>query len=338
MRAIIFIVILLNILFSTQYAEAQTIKLGTLAPDGSPWYTSLRDMDERWKEASNDEVRLKIYPGGILGDEADMIRRMRIGQLHAATLSAVGLGQIIPEINAIQMPLLFDSYEELDYVREKLTPRFEKLLEDKGFIVLSWGDAGWVHIFSQKPVVYPNDLKGQKIFVWAGESETFAAWKAAGFHPVEVAATDILTSLQTGLVNVYNTTPLLSLSFQWFALAKNMTDLPWMPFIGATVITKKRWEQIPDEIRPALKNIAMSNSGNLKAEIRALDKKAVEVMKKQNLVVHHVPLEAENEWKRMADKYVYDEFLDKLFPREIFEEVRRLLDEYRAQKFMVEEQ
>ena len=104
MRAIIFIVILLNILFSTQYAEAQTIKLGTLAPDGSPWYTSLRDMDERWKEASNDEVRLKIYPGGILGDEADMIRRMRIGKLHAATLTAVGLGQIIPEINAIQIP------------------------------------------------------------------------------------------------------------------------------------------------------------------------------------------------------------------------------------------
>lgn len=338
MRAIIFIVILLNILFSTQYAEAQTIKLGTLAPDGSPWYTSLRDINERWKEASNDEVRLKIYPGGVLGDEADMIRRMRIGQLHAATLSAVGLGLIIPEINAIQMPLLFDSYEELDYVRDKLTPRFEKLLEDKGFIVLFWGDAGWVHIFSQKPVVYPNDLKGQKIFVSAGESETFAAWKAAGFHPVEVAATDMLTSLQTGLVNVYNTTPLLSLSFQWFALAKNMTDLPWMPFIGATVITKKRWEQIPDEIRPALKNIAMSNGGNLKAEIRALDKEAVEVMKNHNLVVHHVPLEAENEWKRMADKYVYDEFLDKLFPRDIFEEAKKLLDEYRAQKFMVEEQ
>lgn len=332
MRLINSILILLNILLSIQLAEAQTVKLGTLAPAGSPWHISLRNMGEKWKDTKESKVKLKIYPGGVLGDEADMVRRMRIGQLHAATLTWVGLSQIIPEIGALQMPFIFDSDEELDYVRDKLNPKLEALLESKGFIVLYWGNVGWVHIFSQEPVVSPIDLKGQKIFVWAGDAETFAAWKAAGLHPVGVAATDILPSLQTGLINVYSATPLLSLSFQWFALARNMTDLPWAPLIGATVITRKKWEQIPKELRPTLLQIARSSSSNLKHEIQKFEKEAVKVMKKHGLVVHPVPPEIVAEWKEFAVKYVYDEFIGKSVPQDMFKEVKKLLKEYRVLK------
>jgi TRAP-type C4-dicarboxylate transport system substrate-binding protein len=310
-----------------------TIKVGTLAPDGSTWYTALRDMGEEWEKATEGKVNIRIYPGGVAGDEADMVRKMRIGQIHAAAITDVGLSSIIPEIKAFQMPMMFNSYEELDYVRDKLAPKLEQLLANRGFIVLNWGDAGWVHIFSQKPVIYPKDLKiqDQKIFVWAGGTSNFNAWKAAGFHPVEVAATDIFMSLQTGLINTFTTTPLVALSYQWFALARNMCDLAYAPLCGATIITKDAWEKIPEDVRPKLLQAARLNGEKLKKEIRQMDNEAIKVMEKHGLVKQPIPTEARKEWKDMTEKYLYPELLANEVPKDMYKEVLGLLQEYRAQ-------
>lgn len=313
-------------------ANAQTIKLGTLAPEGSPWYESLTDMGQTWSKETSGKIDVKIYPGGVIGDESDMVRKMRIGQLHAAALTVVGLSQIIPEINVFQLPLLFDSYEELDYVRDRVAPKLEKLLEEKGFIVLNWADAGWVHVFSQRPVIYPKDLQKEKIFVWAGQTQAFNAWKVAGFHPVEVSATDIITSLQTGLITSFLTTPLAALSFQWFALAQNMSDFRYAPLIGATVITKKKWDSLPAKTRDLLKPAAASSGQKLKDEIRALDKKAIDIMKKNGLKVHTVTEDAVVEWRKVADQHVYGEYLEQTVPKYMFDEVQKLLKEFRAAK------
>lgn len=332
-RLIAGLIITGSIFLSLQQAYCLTIKVGTLAPDGSTWYTALRDMGEEWEKATEGKVNIRIYPGGVAGDEVDMVRKMRIGQIHAAAVTDVGLSSIIPEIAAFQMPMMFNSYEELDYVRDRLASRLEQLLASRGFIVLSWGDAGWVHIFSQKPVIYPNDLKlqDQKIFVWAGGTSTFNAWKAAGFHPVEVAAPDIFMSLQTGLINTFTTTPLIALSYQWFAHAKNMCDLAYAPLCGATVITKEAWERIPEDIRPKLLQAAKSNGERLKKEIREMDVEAIKVMEKHGLVKQPIPEEARKEWKDMTEKYLYPELLKREVPQDMYEEVLALLHEYRAQ-------
>ena len=321
------------IFFSLEQVYCQTIKIGTLAPDGSAWYTALRDMGEEWARVTAGKVNIKIYPGGVAGDEVDMVRKMRIGQLHAAAITDVGLSSIIPEINAFQMPMMFNSYEELDYVRDKMAPELEELLESKGFIVLNWGDAGWVHIFSQKPVVYPQDLRtqDQKIFVWAGATGTFNAWKAAGFHPVEVAAPDIFMSLQTGLINTFTTTPLVALSYQWFALAKNMCDLAYAPLCGATIITKEKWEEIPDEIKPKLLEAAFLTGEQLKKQIRAMDNEAVKVMEKHGLIKQPIPQDAKKEWKDMTEKYLYPELLARKVPQDMYMEILGLLQKYRSE-------
>ena len=320
------------VFLSFEPAYCQIVKIGTLAPDGSTWYATLRDMGREWERATDGELHIKIYPGGVAGDEVDMVRKMRIGQLHAAAITDVGLSSIIPEIKAFQMPMMFNSYEELDYVRGKLAPKLEGLLANKGFIVLNWGDAGWVHIFSQKPVIYPQDLKTQeqKIFVWAGATETFNAWKAAGFHPVEVAAPDIFISLQTGLINTFTTTPLVALSYQWFALAKNMCDLAYAPLCGATIITKEKWQQIPEDIRPKLLHAARSKGEKLKIEIRAMDDEAVKVMEKHGLIKHSIPQKARKEWKDMTETYLYPELLAREVPQDIYMEIQGLLHEYRT--------
>jgi TRAP-type C4-dicarboxylate transport system substrate-binding protein len=148
------------LLFAAAPAGAQqVIKLGTIAPEGTPWLDAIRDMGEQWKAATDGKIEFRIYPGGVVGDDPDMVRKMRIGQLQAAALSNTGLYDIAHEMQALQMPMMIQSYEELDYVRDRIAPKLEKILEGKGFKVLNWGDAGWVHFFAQQPILRPDDLK-----------------------------------------------------------------------------------------------------------------------------------------------------------------------------------
>ena len=299
-------------------ASAQTIK-----------HEIIRDMAEAWKTAPGADIEVRIYPGGVAGDEADMIRKMRIGQLHAAALTGAGLAKIAPEIQALQMPMMLRSDAELDYVRQRVGPRLEAILEAKGFKLLTWGDAGWVHVFAQRPVVYPDDLKPLKLFTWAGDTATLEAWQKAGFRPVPLAATDIHTALQSGLINAFTTTPIAALSFQWFGLAKHMTDLKWAPLVGAIVISTRTWRALPDEAKPHLLGAARAAGARLKQAVPKLGAEAVEVMKKHGLVVHQVPDDAAAAWERGA-RAGYASLVDVVVPAEMVAEVERLRDAYRA--------
>ena len=154
---------LLMLLPATASADV-TIKMATLAPEGTSWYKNLRKMGDEWTRISNGEVKLKIYAGGVVGNETVMLRKMRIGQLHSAAVTNLGLLEIDPNAQVVSTPMLIQTYEELDYVMEKLSPEIERRIEDNGFIVLSWGDAGWVHLFSKEPLTNPADVGKLKIF------------------------------------------------------------------------------------------------------------------------------------------------------------------------------
>ena len=162
------ILVLSALFFLVTPASALTIKLGTLAPEGSPWYNIIRDMADAIKEETGGKIRFRIYPGGVAGDDPDMVRKLRIGQLHAAVLSGTGLYDIAPETQALMMPMMLASYEEFDYVMTRIAPKLEAILESKGFKVLNWGDAGWLHFFTQTPVVRPDDLRPLRLFAWTG--------------------------------------------------------------------------------------------------------------------------------------------------------------------------
>lgn len=322
-------VVLLACVLAVPPASAQTIKLGTLAPEGSPWHGIIRDMTEAWKQATRGKIQARIYPGGVAGDDPDMVRKMRVGQLHAAALSGAGLYDIAPEIQALQMPMMLASYEELDYVRERLAPKLEGILEARGFKVLNWGDAGWVYFFTQKPVVRPEDLKPLRLFVWSGDTAYVEAWKDAGFRPVPLAATDIHTALQSGLITALPATPLAALSFQWFGSAKHMTHLRWAPLVGATVISVRKWQEVPDDMKPLLLESAREAGARVRRETRQLGDDAVEIMKRHGLTVHTVPPEAVAQWERSA-RDGYAKIVGKAVPADMVAEVERLRDEYRA--------
>ncbi len=322
--------ILAAVLLFAAPAAPQTIKMGTLAPEGSPWHQTLQMMGERWRKLSGGQAKLVIYPGGVLGDEPDMVNKMRIGQIQAAGISGAGLSGIEPGVMALQIPMMFDSYQELDYVRERVTPRLEKLIEDRGYVVLNWGDVGWVHFFTTKPVSRLAELRQLKLFTWAGgDTETLELWKANGFRAVPLAATDILTGLQTGLIEAVPTTPLYALLNQSFGIARNMIDVKWAPLIGATVITRSAWNSLPAAQRPAMLDAARATGAALRDDIRKMGDDAVETMRKRRLQVIQVDAAALADWRRTAEG-VYPKLRGALVPADLFDEVLRARDEYRS--------
>jgi TRAP-type C4-dicarboxylate transport system substrate-binding protein len=308
--------------------HAATLKLGTLAPKGSPWHKALQDLAAKWAKLSGGKVKLRIYPGGIAGDEPDMVRKMRIGQLHAAALTGAGLARIAQEVQALQMPMMFRSDAELDHVRGKLGAKLEGALQARGTRVLNWVDAGWIYFFTQKPVVTPEDLKPLKMFSWVGDSAYVEAWRASGYNPVPLPATEIHTGLSSGLIKAVPTTPLAALANQWFGLAKNMTDMKWAPLVGATVISKRGWSRVPKAERAKLLKAAREMGAGLQPKIRKLDDEAIAVMKKHGLKVHAVPDAVKAKWVKGA-RQGYPRLVGKVVPKAIVDEVQRLRDAYR---------
>src|SRR5881396_2440380 len=248
-------------------AQAQTkIKLGTLAPKDSSPHQSLKVMAEKWRGAG---VQLIMFTDGTQGGEADMVRRMRIGQLQAAMLTVAGLAEIDDSVACLQMmPLVFHSLDELDYVTEKMRPLLEKRLSERGFVVLFWTDAGWVKFFSRRPAVSPEDLRKQKLFVSSNDSKALNIMKAAGYQPIPLEATDILPGLKTGLIDAVPVPPFFALAGQVYNPAPHMLNMNWVPLVGAAVVTKKTWDKIPPESQKAMLVAAEKAGGEIRAQAR----------------------------------------------------------------------
>lgn len=310
-------------------ASAQTIRLGTLAPEGSVWYNVLREMSEGWREVSNGRIQVRIYPSGVAGDDADLVRKVRIGQLQAAALTGVGLSDVAHEVSIFQMPMLLRTDEELDYVRARLAPKLELLLEEKGFKVLYWSEVGWVYLFSNQPVRQPADLKPLKIWVWAGDAAWADALKDGGFRPVPLPATEIHTALQSGLVDAFSTTPVAALSFQWFGLAKNMMAMKWAPLTAAVVISKRAWDRFPEDLRPEILAIAQRAGEGAKVQIRRQEEEAIAAMEGYGLKVNQISPETADEWRTEIEA-TYPKLLGKSIPKGIYSEVAAILEEYRG--------
>lgn len=307
---------------------ATTIKLATLVPGGSVWDKALKEMGDEWRRASDGRVSLRIYAGGVAGDESDVLRKMRIGQLHAGTLSVVGLSEIEPAFNVLGIPLFFDSYDELFHVLEKLRPDLERRLEERGYVLVNWGFGGWVHFFSKIPVATTEDLKRAKIFVWGNDERDVRWWKELGYQPVPLAATDIMTGLQTGMIDVLRTTPLAALSLQWFRQAPYMNDTGLAPLTGATVVTKKTWEKIDAGDRRELLAISRRFEASQRAAIAAQDEAAVEQMKARGLVIT-VTRDPEK-WRELADGFV-GQMRGHSVPADVFDRAVEIRRAYRQQ-------
>ena len=310
--------------------DAVRIRLGTLAPRGTTWHRALLEMGEKWRAGQGAGATFVVYTDGSQGSESDMVRRMRVGQLNAAMVSVIGLSEIDSAAAALQkMPLVFRSWEELDYVREKLRPALDQRFYDKGFVVLCWGDSGWVRFFSKAPAVRPDDYRRMKIFTWAGDAPQIDIMKSLGYQPVVLEVADILPGLQTGMVNMVPSTPFWALTLQFYGHAPHMLELDWAPLVGALIVTRQAWESMSPAGRQALAKAGGEAGAELRALSRREHQESVAAMEKRGLKVQRLTPELEAEWRRAAER-MYPLVRGKMVPADFFDEVQRLLRDYRA--------
>ena len=317
------------LLVSSGEAQQVVIKLGTVAPQGSTWHDVLLRIRQDWRDISNGEVELRIYPGGVLGGEEEMVRKVRRRGLDAVAISGAGLPQIDDSADCLNLPMFFDSYQELDYIRERIAPELERRIALRHFKVLNWSDAGWVYFFTTEPARTPDDLRKMRLWTTVGDPEAEKLFKDVGFQVVPLAATDLLTSLQTGLIDAIDVPPLFALIDRTYLVANHMIDLRWAPLNAATVISETSWEKIPESYRPALLKAARDAGEQLRDEIRQAGEDAVGEMAARGLKVVELDDATRALWRAEVEA-VYPKLRGTLAPADLFDEVVRLRDEFRS--------
>ena len=319
------------VLFVTPAKAQVTVKMATLVPDGTSWATIIKEAAEKWKKLSNGRVTMNIYWGGVSGDDPDVVRKMRLGTLHAGVLTSVGLSEIDTSVYALGVPLMYASYDEVYWVLEKMRPKLEASFEKKGFVPLNWVDAGWIYYFTQKPVTTPDDLKKLKLFAWEIDADAIDILKSMGFNPQPMPSAEIVPGLQTGRINAVPTSPQVAVITQFYTYAKNMTDLKLEILLGATVIDKRTWDKVPAELRAPLLKVMQEAGGKLRDEIRKSAERDVEEMKKRGLNVVPVDAKAREAWLKVAES-VYPKLRERIVGAEGFDEAMKYRNEYRRTK------
>ncbi len=313
-------------------SETRLIKLASLIPSGSFWDRALKMMGDEWRRETGGRVQLRIYPGGVAGDDPDVLRKMRIGQLQAGTVTVSGLSDIDSAFALFEIPMFFDSYDELFHVFEIMGPDLEARLREKGFVLLHWAHAGWIYFYTARPVESFADLQALEVFQWAGDARMEQLWRKHGFRPVPLAGTDILMGLETGMFKTLPATPIAALSLQWFRSAGHMIDLGLAPFVGATLVDERAWAKLTASDQASVLAAGRAVGKQFRAEIPAQDREAVEEMRQRGLeVITITGTPGEREWLDAAEAFASD-MREAFVPAEVFDRAVEIRDAYRAAK------
>jgi len=259
-------------------AEQVILKMGTLAPEGTAWVKAFRDIGRELEQKTNKQVSLRIFPGGVLGDEEDMLRKIKVGQIQGVLLTGGGLGLIFKDMKILAIPFLFQNYAEVDAVLGKMDGFFRKGLEDNGFTSLGWAEQGFIYLLSKEPIQNVADIGKKKVWIWEDTAMGRAVFKELGVNPIPLSIPDILMSLQTGMIDTVYASPLAAISMQWFTKVSYLTDVPLAYSIGAVVFQNSALEKIPAAQRGMVEEIFKRNLDPLKEKVRSENEKAIQVL------------------------------------------------------------
>lgn len=305
------------------------IKIATLAPDGTTWMKLMRELDQAIRQETGNDVGLRFYPGGIQGDEPVVLRKIRTGQLQGGGFTGVGLGEIAPALRVMELPFLFRNDDEVLDVLEKMDPVFERELQDGGFTLLGWADVGFVYLYSKEPIRTAEDLKSRKVWLWEGDPLAKAFLEAAGISPVPLSVTDVMTSLQTGLVSAVYVSPMACIALQWFTRVAYTTSVPIAYAIGAVVVTNQAWGEISAEDQKTVRRLCDKYFGMLRTATIEENTKSIDVIAKSG-VKTVTPSAEETQAFRSIGARVAENLVGVLYPPQILQQVQSELDAYRA--------
>ena len=319
----------------TAFAQAEPkilFKLATIAPRGSYMMSLINEMDAEIREATNNEVGIKIYYGGVQGDEKDVLRKIRLGQLHGGTFTGHGLGQVVSEIKVTELPYHFRNYDEVEYVRSDLRPTMEQLFEERGFVVLGWNEIGFVYTFSKVPITSIEIARQQKWWMWEGDVLSRAMFDAFGITPVPLNFKDVMTSLSTRLIDTASSTPYGAVAMHWYERFEYMNEHPTTNVQGATIVSQRIWNRVSPEYRQKIIDICRPYFARLSLHTREQDRKSIEVLKKAGIQI--VPFDPGKNQERFnfvfeTSEKARENLVGQLYSRELLDRMLVLREEYR---------
>ncbi|PWU15371.1 MAG: C4-dicarboxylate ABC transporter substrate-binding protein [Verrucomicrobia bacterium] len=323
------------LVFGVCGAEPLQIDLATILPRGLGQDFVLRKLEQDWGKASGGQVILRHSPGARRDGESGIVKKLRSRNYQAAVLSATGLSDIEPDVAALQnMPLVFQSWDEVDFVREKIRGELEDKLKAKGYVTLFWADTGWVNFFSVRKASTPAEFKRMKLFTWAGDSRQVEIMKSLGYHPIALETEDIYSSFASGMIEAAPLTPTFALGLRipTETKASHVLDINWAPIVGAGIVRKDTWDKIPADLQPKLLALSVAAGAELRAEGRKFNADAMKTLAKgpKTEVIEPIP-EEKAQWQELA-KDLGPKVKGNIVPAAIYDEVQSLLTQYRAGK------
>jgi TRAP-type C4-dicarboxylate transport system substrate-binding protein len=326
------IAIFFILIFLTGFTHSQVvIKFATQAPEGSAWIKVMEEYNKQVQELTNGQVKFKIYPGGIQGDELGVLRKIRFGSLQSAGFTGVGAGEVLPEFRILEAPMLIRTYQEADYITSLLYDELAKKFEENGFVLLGLTEVGFVYVFGQKPITSISDLKNVKMWMWEGDPLAEAVFKSMGANAIPLSITDVLTSLQTNLIEAVYTSPLACVTLQWYTRVKYMMDVPLTNSFGAILLSKKTYDKIQPEYQKILVEKGRENMKRLVQLSRQSNQESIELMKKNGIQIVKIP-EANLKGFHEAARKARNDLVGKLYSAELLSRVEKALQDLRAGK------
>jgi TRAP-type C4-dicarboxylate transport system substrate-binding protein len=315
--------------FSANVGAAR-LKIATLAPAGTTWMKEMKAGAEQIKQRTEGRVKLKFYPGGVMGNDKSVHRKIKIGQLQGGAFTPGGLAQVNPSIQALGLPMMFDTYAEVDYVRAKMDPIMRQQMEDSGFVILGISDGGFVRILSKKPMQDLESIRASKVWIPEGDEVGQVVFRALGITPVALPISDIFTGLQTGLIETVAVNPTGAIAFQWHTSASYMTEIPISYLIGVLAVQKKAFDKLSAEDQAVVREEVGKVFKRLDELNRKDDLAAMEALKKHGITfVSPNPGEAER-WRSIADGAIDEMAESGTISAEIVSQAREYLQSFRS--------
>lgn len=314
----------------TPQAWAVKLKIATISPEGSMWMEQMRKGAKQVAKETDNRVKFKFYPGGVMGNDKAVLRKIRVGQLHGGAVVGGSLANFFPANQLYAQPLKFSGMDEVDYVRQKMDAFIMKGLYDAGFVTFGLSSGGFAYVMSSRQVRSVSDLRSCKVWMPDNDKMSQEMAKVFGLSPIPLPLADVRTGLQSGLIDTVATSPMAALILQWHTQVKYVTDLPIMYVYGVLAISKKRFLKIPEKDRVIVTRIMTDAFKEIDRLNREDDIKATAALKNQGIQFIKPETAHMSEWQQMAGKYSDNLVTSGVIPKETAEEVNRLIKEFRS--------